>query len=184
MDVRIWRVGTGIGERGPVEKGRESRTRIPALQLHVFMEGKAGRSGGGLRSLAMRAAAAAWWVGRWPWEWEPPWGNLPEAAKEEVSSELESPKEWVSPASFREGYYVKPFQADLNFGETPSCKFTSDLFKGIRCHDSPGCRLSQCLLSRSCVSKRCSFGVRIYYLTRSSQTLYGKFYYYSPFIGH
>ena len=50
---------TGIGERGPVGKGRESGTQIPALQLHMFTEGKAGRSGGGLQSLAMAAAAAA-----------------------------------------------------------------------------------------------------------------------------
>lgn len=35
---------------------------------------------------------------------------------------------------------------------------------------------------RLCVS-RCSHGMHIYYLIRSSQTLYGKFYYYSPFIG-
>ena len=82
----------------------------------------------------------------------------------------------------RERYDVQPFQADVDFGETPSCKFISDISNTFDVTTALAVDSASVYEQQLGVEHR-SFGVHIYYLIRSSRTPCGKFYYYSPFIG-
>lgn len=115
MDVRIWRVGTGIGERGPVGKGRESDTQIPALQLHVFMEGKAGRSGGGLQSLAMRAGSRSLMGGKMTLRVGTTLGKSPRGSERRGLFRTGEPEGVSESGEFQRGLLCEPFPSRFEF---------------------------------------------------------------------
>ena len=130
--MRIWRAGAGMGDRGPVEKDRELIKHSDPSFTIARVYGRQGRearrrtavsddgsSNSGLMD-ARSTVSVVTCLGK---------SLRPGGKKRSLQSGVRNParSNWVSPVRVRERYDVQPFQADVDFGETPSRKFISDI---------------------------------------------------------